>query len=127
MDLKLLLFLKAVSGSGEQNLLNYSDLVNKNYGGQTNMQNVRTEGTISVRPGASMILTGLEISQLDIRFYDADGNYNSQKVTKYGEDTTSVEFVVPNDCYSLRPKWYREGGELSVDAVVASNPVIKYV
>ena len=120
-----LMLLKAKSGA--KNLLDYSDLVNKNYGGHESTSNVRTEGVIAVRPGASMILTGPEVSQLDIRFYDADGNYNNQKVTTYIDATVSVEFTVPDDCVSLRPKWYNSQGDLSVDDVIAGNPVIKYV
>lgn len=128
MNLKKLMFLAAMTAKPqEENLLDYSDLVNKNYGGSANAYNVRTEGVINVKPGASMVLTGLQVDQLNVRFYDKDGNYNNQSVVKYNIETPVVEFTVPDDCYSLRPKWYRVETELPVSEVVASNPVIKYI
>ncbi len=126
MDIMTLMLLKAASGGGG-NLLDYSDLVNKNYGGDPNNYNVRTEGMIAVRPGASMVLTGLQVTQVDIRFYAENKSAQLDKtVTKTGSDTKKVEFTVPEDSYFIRPKWHRSTAPITVEEVIASKPVIKY-
>lgn len=126
MNLKQLLFLKAASPAAETNLLDYTDLVNKNYGGDPSNYNVRTEGMIAVTPGASMVLTGLQVTQVDIRFYAENKSLLSDStVSKYGIDTTKVEFTVPDDSYFIRPKWHRTTA-ITVEEVIASKPVIKY-
>ena len=117
-----------VTYPGKKNLLDYSDLVNKNYGGDPSNYNVRTEGMIVVSPGASMVLTGLQVTQVDIRFYAENKSLQSDKtVSKYGNDTSNVEFTVPDDSYFIRPKWYRSTTPITVEEVISSKPVIKYV
>lgn len=128
MNIKTLMFLKKASGgSGEQNLLDYTDLVNKTYGGDTNMNNVRPNNKIAVEPGTSLVLTGPQVSEVDIRFYDENATYQSSKTIEvYKSGTVEINFTVPEGMYYMLPKWYLSTGELPVETFIQSNPVIKY-
>ena len=124
MNLKQLLFLKSASG-GEQNLLVYSDLVNKNYSGNPNNYNVRPEHLIAVKPGSSLFLSSMWVNETNIRFYDENETYQSAyTVTKYGEK--EFTFDVPDGMHYILPKWYQADVELPVETFIESNPVIKY-
>lgn len=129
MNLKKLMFLAAITSTEpqEENLLDYDDLENLNYGGDESAYNVRTRGMIEVEPGRSMRLTGLMVSEVNIRFYDESKAYQaSETISKYADDTVSFDFVIPEGCYYIRPKWHRTT-PLPVSEVIASNPVIKYI
>lgn len=128
MNLKQIMCLAAsYPGGGEQNLLDYDDLVNMNYGGDYSAYNVRTQGFIAVTPGSTIQLTGLRVNETNIRFYDESNAYQSAyTVSKNGDNTISFTFTVPDDSYYIRPKWNRTT-PLPVSEFIASNPVIKYV
>ena len=126
MNLKQLLFLKAASPAAETNLLDYTDLVNKNYGGDPSNYNVRTEGVNAVEAGKKLRLTGPKVTEVNIRFYDESKTYQStHTISKYAEDTESFDFIVPEGCAYIRPKWNKSSG-LTVEEFIASKPVIKY-
>jgi hypothetical protein len=130
MNLKQIMRLAAsYPGGGEQNLLDYDDLVNKNYGGSANTYNVRPENMIAVKPGSTLVMDcDITVTEFDVRFYDASGTYQSDKTyAEYNELTGHCVFNVPDDSFYFLPKWYRAGQELSVADLVAANPVIKYV
>ena len=112
----------------QQNILDYSNLVNKNYGGSNNAYNVRPQNNIAVTPGSSLRMTcDLLVAEFDVRFYSKDGTLQSDRtLVKYGNDTASVAINVPNDSYFILPKWYIPTG-LSVEMLVANNPIINYV
>lgn len=124
-----LMLLKAKSTSGDVNLLDYSDLVNKNYGGDDSAYNVRPVNKIAVTPGSSLVMTcELQVNEFNVRFYSEDGTYQSDKtLSKYGNETTHVAITVPDDSYFILPKWHKTGDGLSVETLVTANPVIKYV
>jgi len=123
------LYVATFGGSVEQNLLDYNDLVNKNYGGSDNTHNVRPWNRIPVTPGSKLVMTcDLAVTEFDVRFYDENGTYDSSDTyAEYNDLTVSCEFTVPDYCVSILPKWYRTGTELLVDELIAANPVIKYV
>lgn len=128
MDIRKLMFLKAASGKKDENLLDYSDLVNKSYGGDASDYNVRPENKIAVTPGKPMVMEcDLKVSEFNIRFYGETGTYQSSyTISKYGSSTKKVEFTVPEDSYFILPKWNRSGDALLVAELVENNPVIKY-
>lgn len=127
MDIKKLMFLKAMTAK-EENLLDYTDLANKNYGGDDNNYNVRPINRIAVTPGAAMVMDcELKVSMFDIRFYSEAGTYQSSyTISKTGDSTKHVEFTVPDDSYYILPKWHRASNALTVAELVENNPVIKY-
>ena len=109
---------KIILNHSGKNLLDPDDLVNKNYGGNNNLYNVRPEHLIPIVPGASMVLQGLAVNETNIRFYDAEGNYQSNYTISYygiGIET----FTVPSDSYYCLPKWYRSDTELTIKEVAA--------
>ena len=112
----------------QKNILDYSDLVNKNYGGANNAYNVRPQNKIAVTPGSSLRMTcDLLVGEFDVRFYSEDGTHQSDRtLVKYGDGTGNVVINVPSDSYFILPKWYIPSG-LSVEMVVANNAIINYV
>ena len=112
----------------QENILDYSDLANKNYGGSTSASNVRPQNIIAVTPGSSLRMTcDILVAEFDVRFYSEDGTLQSDRtLVKYGNDTGSVAINVPNDSYFILPKWYIASG-LSVEMLIANNPIINYV
>lgn len=129
MNLKNLMFLAAMTAKPqEENLLDYGDLVNKNYGGSANAYNVRPENKIAVTPGSSLVMTcELWVNEFDVRFYSEDGTYQSDKtLSVYGDGSLHVDITVPGDSYFILPKWHKSDG-LSVETLVAANPIIKYI
>lgn len=131
MDIRDLLRLKGLGviggGGGNTNLLDYRDLVNKNYSGNNNMYNVRPEHLIPVRPGTAIIITGPQVSEQNTRFYDENGDYQSSyTITHYTMDTPYSWFIVPSDSYFILPKWYNTNEELPVETFVASKPTVEY-
>lgn len=101
-----------------KNLLNPDDLVNKNYGGNDNLYNVRPEHLIPIVPGTSMVLQGLAVNETNIRFYDAEGNQQSDYTISYYGIAIKT-FTVPSDSYYCLPKWYRSDTELTIEEVAA--------
>ena len=126
MDLKKLMFLKAATGGGNKNLLDYSDLVNKNYSGNANTHNVRPEHLIAVKSGSTINMTFMAVNETNVRFYDEDKTYqSSHTISQY--NVSEVEFTVPDGMHYILPKWYQTDEVLPVETFVANNPVIKYV
>ena len=128
MNLKQLLFLHAAAGKQEENLLDYADLVNQNYGGDASVNNVRPKSRIAVTPGADMVMDcDLKVNEFNIRFYSESGTYQSSyTISKTGNSTKHVEFTVPDDSFFILPKWNKTGEGLSVAELIENNPVIKY-
>ena len=125
--------IRAINGKTElniyqegKNLINFDDLVQKDFYNATTTANVRMNDMISVCPGATMTLTSLVTSGRYVRFYDKNGDHQSDYNITWYNTNLSNTFTVPNDSYYLRIMWYNYNITLSIEEVVASNPVLEY-
>lgn len=119
---------KSVALKTGGNIMDYADLVNKNYGGNTNAHNVRPDNIIPVNPGKTLRISGVQVNELNVRFYTISGDLQSNySLSFYNEATPLETFTVPNDSYFILPKWYKVNEELPVSAVTEANTTIEYV